>query len=687
MDEGHPSSFTEEDTRAWLREGAKEPLLHLDSAATIRRATPEAADILGYGPRDLVGLRLADLAVTEKLVTLRKLMDLIASGRKAPRVIELVCARGNGGQVHIEVQMVRPNDDMGYTLVLRLQDISNRQVTGAQDRRKLRWFQALTEHSGDVIIVANQASEHTFVSGAALSVLACTPEELTRQGWLDRIHPQDRGPIEKQLVEVEANEGERRTFDYRLRHADGHFLRVETKAINQLAHPDVEGVVYYIRDVGDRILRDPITGLPKRRLFVDRLDEIISERKRRAPFAVVVMSLERHRQVKNGLGPRFADEMLSEFAERAREVLDDRAMLARLTDGELAAVVDGVISADDAGRIADRLKTVGRAPFQLAGQTVHSEVNVGISLSARGYTRSDAMIRDAGTALVGSKEGGGAPVANTHLIQRVSRRLIMESDLRRALENDALCFHYQPIFDLVDRSLKGFEALIRWDHPRRGLISPGLFVPLAQETGLIKELDAWVIQAAAKQLNQWQARGLAEPELYVHINLSARAFQEEGLLQQLQEAVDSNGILTDQLRVELTESALVERPDVAAVILESIRREGFHVALDDFGTGYSSLSYLSRFAFDSLKIDRSFVSGPSGLEASGRTLKLVRAILEIGRSLGMVIVAEGIENDVQAGRLRAMGCRLAQGFHLARPMPAEDAARLLDQRVRKVAGA
>ena len=683
MIEARPPAVTEELTGAWLRglrEGTTHPLLHLDAAATIRLATSAAADMLGRPRDDLVGITLADLAVPAQQDALRSLIGAVAADLSPPRSCDVVCLRPDGAEVHLEVTMVRSLGEHDYALALQLRDVSDARESGARDRKKLRWFQALTEHSGDVIVVADATGEHRFVSGSAPAVLGCAPEELTRQGWLDRIHPQDRGRVEKVIQELASYDGHERTVQCRVRHADGHFVHVETKGINQLSHPDVEGIVYYTRDVGDRILRDPVTGLPGRRLFNDRLDEVISERQRRAPFAVLLISLERHRQVKNGLGPRFADEMLAEFAERARHVMDDRAMLARLNDGELVALVDGIGSPEDANRLAGMLRKLCSAPFKLAGQSVHSEVHVGISLSTRGYTRSDAMLRDAGTALAGAAAGQGTTVANTHLIQRVSRRLILESDLRRALETESLLLHYQPIIALDTNRLEGFEALVRWKHPRRGLISPGLFVPLAEETGLISEIDTWVVGAAARQLHRWQRRIEGGADLYVHVNLSARAFQGDGPLESLQSAVETYELRSDQLRVELTESALVERPDEAADILTDLAKHGFHVALDDFGTGYSSLSYLSRFPFHSLKIDRAFVSGPSGLEASGRTLKLVRAIIELGRSLDLEVVAEGIENAVQADRLRAMGCTLAQGYFLGKPMPPPEARVLIEAR-------
>lgn len=690
MDEATPSPVTEELTGAWLRglrEGAHHPLLHLDAAAVIRLATSAAAELLGRERDALLGSSLADLAPPDEQDSLRSLLEAVAAGLYPPRTCEIGCLQPDGSQVHLEITMVRSTDGREFPLVLQLRDVSDLHERGARDRKKLRWFQALTEHSSDVIVVTDKEGGHRFVGGSATAVLGCSPQELTRQGWVDRIHPGDRGRVEKVMHELGALDGHQRTLQYRLRHADGHFVHVETKGINQLSHADVEGIVFYTRDVGDRILRDPVTGLPGRRLFKDRLDEVISERQRRAPFGLLLMSLERHKQVKNGLGPRFADEMMAEFAERARHVLDDRAMLARLTDGELVALVDGIGSAEDANRLAGMLRKLCSAPFQLAGQSVHSEVHVGVSLSTRGYTRSDAMLRDAGTALAGAAAGQGQTVANTHLIQRVSRRLILESDLRRALETDSMLLHYQPIIALDTRHLEGFEALVRWKHPRRGLISPGLFVPLAEETGLITELDAWVVGAAARQLARWKGRVAGTEDLYVHVNLSARAFQGEGPLESLQTAIRDCGIRADQLRVELTESALVERPDEAAEVLADLRKHGFQVALDDFGTGYSSLSYLARFAFDSLKIDRSFVSGPNGLEASGRTLKLVRAIIELGRSLDLEIVAEGIENAVQAERLQEMGCRLAQGYHLGKPKPPQEARLLIEGRAPLAAGA
>lgn len=660
-----------------LRAGSRLPMLHVDAFGIVRIATQAAADLLGRTRDDLVGRTLGDLAHEDDAARAQTLVAAVAAGVTAPRNVEFGVELPGGGVLQLDVSMVRSDDEQGHPLVLTLEDVTDQREKRSRERRQLGWFRALTEHSGDVIIVTDVDGSHRFVSGAAPSVLGRPGEDWTRQLWLDSVHPQDRPRVEKAMREVLEHEGEQRRFAYRLRHADDRWLHVETKGINQLSHPDVEGVIFYLRDVGERMLRDPLTGLPNRVLFVDRLDEIITEREHRPPFAVALLSLERFKKVKRGLGPRFADEMLAELVDRAREYLPDDAMLARLNDAELVLLLEGM-DEPQVQTLADALRGCASLPFQLAGQAVHSELHVGIALSRRGYTRSDAMLRDADTALARAATDGGQTVANTHLIRKVSGRLLLEGDLRRAIAEDRLRLHYQPIVQLATGRIEGFEALVRWNHSRRGLISPGLFVPLAEETGLITELDGWVMRAAAAQLRRWNQRIAKCPDLYLHINLSARQFRGEGPLDALMAAVLGNDLEPAQLRVELTETALADRPEDAARILAGLREAGFQVALDDFGTGYSSLGYLSRFEFDSLKIDRSFVSGPTGLETSNRTLKLVRAILELGRSLDLEVVAEGIETEAQRTLLQGMGCPLAQGYHLGRPVPAKEARALLD---------
>ncbi len=288
MAEDRPSPGNQEQADGPPPGGATEPLLHLDDEGTIRLATPAAGRLLALDVVDLIDHPFIEFAVTDKLEKLDRLLRLVATGQTKPRTIEVVCRRGEAQRAHLEIAMARSTEEGSFPLVLRLVDVGQRRATGARDRKKLRWFRALTEHSGDVIVVADGDGRHTFVSGAASGVLGCAPDEFDRQGWLDRMHPQDRARVVKQLDEVAACEGEHRKIAYRLRHTDGHFLHVETRAINQLEHPDIRGVVFYIHDVGDRILRDPITGLPKRRRFLDRLDEVISERHRRAPFAVLL---------------------------------------------------------------------------------------------------------------------------------------------------------------------------------------------------------------------------------------------------------------------------------------------------------------------------------------------------------------------------------------------------------------
>jgi predicted signal transduction protein with EAL and GGDEF domain len=349
--------------------------------------------------------------------------------------------------------------------------------------------------------------------------------------------------------------------------------------------------------------------------------------------------------------------------------------LARLGGDEFTVLLDGVDSAADALAIADRLQSALTTPFRLQGREVFASISIGIVLSSDRYDRAEDLLRDADTAMYRAKADGKArsTIFDTSMRQQVEERLSLESDLRHALDRGELRLYYQPIVDLTDSRLTGFEALLRWHHPARGLVMPSQFVPIAEETGLIVPIGRWALDQACRQVRAWETEfGLADG-LDINVNLSARQCFDPDLVSVVADVLAATGLPAERLHLEITESVLLHDTEAIGDVLARLRRLGVRLGLDDFGTGYSALSYLQQFPFQTIKIDRSFVEG---LHESGN-VEIIRAVVSLAMGLEMTVTAEGIETAEQLAGLRALACESGQGYYFDRPLSDEEAYRAL----------
>ena len=409
-------------------------------------------------------------------------------------------------------------------------------------------------------------------------------------------------------------------------------------------------------------LHDGLTGLANRALFMDRLGHAV-ERARRNPdyaFAVFFLDLDRFKLVNDSLGHLAGDRLLVEVGSRLRACLRAGDTVARLGGDEFTILLDDMKDSGDALRMAERAQARLAQPFDLDGHEVFVSASVGIALSAMDYSRAEDILRDSNTAMHEAKSLGKAnyKIFDATMHHRALALLGLETDLRRAAERTEYRLHYQPIVSLETNALIGFEALVRWQHPERGLLYPREFLSLAEETGLVIHLDRWVLREACRQARAWQLRWPAESPLCVSVNLSARQFSAPSLVEHVREVVEESGLDAGCLKLEITESVLMSDAEQVTLTLKRLKDLGVELQLDDFGTGYSSLSYLHRFPVDTLKIDRAFV-GRIGL--AGENSEIARAIVTMAHSLGMRVVAEGVETEVQAAELKAMACEYAQG--------------------------
>ena len=422
---------------------------------------------------------------------------------------------------------------------------------------------------------------------------------------------------------------------------------------------------------------DKLTGLPNRSLFMDRLEYCIKRVKRRPDqiFAVLFLDLDRFKVVNDSLGHTAGDQLLVEIAERLTTCVRESDTLARLGGDEFTVLLEGIKDLSDALQVCSRIQTVLNLPFCLNGREVLITVSTGVALSTMGYDDPEQLLHNADAAMYRAKAMGKAQweVFTADMHSNASTQLQLEVDLRRAIERQEFQLHYQPIYYLETSAIVGFEALLRWHHPIRGLISPAEFIPIAEETGLILPISWWVLHEACRQLSQWQKQYPSQPPLFVSVNFSSKQFSEVGLISRIEAILQETGLPPQCLKLEITESAIMEQAESTATKLLEIKALGIQLGIDDFGTGYSSLSYLHRFPVDILKIDRSFVSEMDSHE----NLQIVQTITMLSQNLGMKAVAEGVETAEQAAQLRAMTCQYAQGYFFSKPMDAGSIEHLL----------
>ena len=501
--------------------------------------------------------------------------------------------------------------------------------------------------------------------------------------WFSRIHPEDSNRVQHDLEAAIAGISETFESEHRLQHKDKSWRWVLTRgrAISNESGQALR-LAGSLTDVTENKTADPLTNLPNRILFTERVaDALLSTtRERGEVFAVLLLDIDRFKVIIDSLGRLVGDEVLVGVARRLRGI-DEKfaATLARLGGDQFGILLSGISGSEDAAEAARWVAHVLEPPFPLEGREVYCGVSIGIAEGPRDAVKAEDMLRDAGTAMYRAKALGGGrfEMFDGEMRRRALARLELEADLRRAIGCEQFELYYQPKVQLTDGAVTGFEALIRWHHPLRGLLKPEDFIPLAEETGVIVPLGAWVFEQACRQLAFWQKRFPRTPPLTMSINVSSRQFRELSFADHVTRVIGETKLDAQTVRLELTETALLE--DVAGTVRIMNRLKGLGVGLkiDDFGTGYSSLSNLCRLPLDTLKIDRTFVSDLGvGRDAS----EIVSNLVRLAEGLHLNVIAEGVETREQAELLRGMGCLAAQGFYFSRPLAVAAAEDLLDGR-------
>jgi diguanylate cyclase (GGDEF)-like protein/PAS domain S-box-containing protein len=545
--------------------------------------------------------------------------------------------------------------------------------------------------AGDMVWDWDVSADHVFNSPELEQLLGLKRGALEgpAANWLEVLHPADRDRFRATLDGLLEHRRGRLTQDFRLRGPDGHYLWFTLKARPIIGSDgEVVRLVGTLTDVTEfktaeeRLLHDAVhdnlTGLPNRMLFLNRLEGVLAMSKADANIrpTVIVVDLDRFKQVNDSVGMAVGDSILLTISRRLGRLLKPQDSLARLAGDQFGLVLLSVREVGQIITFAETLRKALRAPITFNDREITLTASIGLALGDAQVPKGEDFLKDAELAMYHAKRVGGdrIEVFKPAMRARKTDRLTIESELRGALEREEIGIVYQPIVRLEDRSIAGFEALARWDHPKLGRRSPAEFITIAEETGLIVDLGMFMLERTARQLLAWQRAARSRVPLFASVNISSRQLLRQDLINDLRSVLTRAPVARGSLKLELTESLLMENPEHAALMLQRVRELGAGLSLDDFGTGHSSLAYLQRFPFDTIKIDQSFVR----MSNKGRRPVILRSIIAMAHDLGMEVVAEGAESESDAVELGQLGCEFAQGFVFGEPMSAEQARSLIN---------
>jgi diguanylate cyclase (GGDEF)-like protein/PAS domain S-box-containing protein len=528
----------------------------------------------------------------------------------------------------------------------------------------------IVQHATDIIYRTDANGHFTLVNPIAASLMERPSEELIGLHYLELVRPDYRTESEK-FYGLQFTKKVRDTyFEFPALTNNGAEVWLGQNVQLLIEGERVVGFQAVARDITRQRFYDTATGLPNRALFEDQLTQTLTSAQRgEQTQAVMILSPDRFKRFVDTLGHAIADRLLRGVAERLARCTGEGDMLARCGDDEFSFLLAQVRRAEEVIQIAQQVREALKQPFRLGAHDLYVTASIGIALSPQDGLDAPVLMQNAGAALFRAKEQGGSNCQfyDAEMNDKALKRLSLESGLRRALEREEFIIHYQPQMDIDTGRLTGMEALVRWQHPEMGLVSPAEFIPLAEDTGLIVPLDEWVLRAACAQNKAWQEAGL--PPLRVSSNLSARLFQRTDLPALISRVLEETRLDPDYLDLELTESSVMSNADAAIETLRALRELGVHISIDDFGTGYSSLNYLKRFPADYLKIDRSFIRDAT---VEQHDAAIVRAIITLAHSLNLKVIAEGVETEEQLSFLRDLQCDEMQGYLLSKPLPAEE---------------
>lgn len=559
-------------------------------------------------------------------------------------------------------------------------ELAERQRTEANLRQSEQRYASLAAAAPVGIFRANLAGNCLYVNERWCEMSGLTPKEAVGTGWIQGLYPPDQEAISSAWCRT-IRDNDPFRLEYRFQKPDGTITWVFGQTV---AERDIEGrIIGYIgtiTDITDRkqaeeqlrhnALYDALTDLPNRNLLMERLTLAIHQAKQQKDyaFAVLFLDLDGFKVINDSLGHLAGDRLLTNIAQQLQSNIRKTDLAARLGGDEFVILLEEIAGIQDAISVAEKIFAKFQSPFKLNDREIFITTSIGIVLGNSDYSQASDLLRDADIAMYRAKAQGrnSYKIFDTQMHAQAIQRLNRESDLRHALERDELRVYYQPIFALERPHLVGFEALVRWQHPTLGLVFPGDFIPLAEETGMIVQLDHWMLHSACQQLSLWHTRFPHVASLKVSVNLSDQDLRQSNFLDNVDRILAETGLDCRTLNLEITESVLIENILKTIDLLFQLKARKIQLSIDDFGTGYSSLNYLHRLPADTLKIDRSFVSQ---MHESSRNYQIVKTIITLSQELGLQVIAEGIETQQQVDWLQMLGCQFGQGYLFSKPLP------------------
>ncbi len=611
-----------------------------------------------------------------------------------------------GDEFEEEYRIVRPDNSIRWVWVRAFpvrdvmgkvtrfvgiaEDITNRKQAELDVKKSEEQFRLTFEMAPIGMAITSLDGKFQRVNQALCDALGYSQTELLELNFSDISHSEDwelHSSLEQKLAQ-----GKESDFQIEKRHIAKNGRVVDTLLkVVIVCDPDGRPLHFnnQIVDITDRkqmeqqllhdALHDALTGLPNRALFLNRLEQQLKKTKSQDNylFAVLFLDLDRFKVVNDSAGHSIGDKLLIEIARRLERCISSTDTVARFGGDEFTILVENIHTIEEATIVAESIYRALTLPFNLEGYELFTSASIGIALSSQEYEKPEDILRDADLTMYSAKDRGKAryEIFDCAMRDRALQRLQLETDLRRAIEREEFEVYYQPITSLEMGNLAGFEALARWRHPTKGLISPAEFIPIAEETGAIVPLGAWLLEESCRQLRSWQLKYSYNPSLKVSVNLSGKQLREPQLIDQIDRILAVTNLEGKYLKLEITESLLIENAETVINILSTLKKRQIQFSIDDFGTGYSSLSYLHRFRVDTIKIDRSFIKQ---MQEDRENIAIVKAIITLAHMLNMDTIAEGIETTSQLAQLKLLGCEYGQGFFFSQPLNSKQADALID---------
>lgn len=650
-------------------------VVSVDRDGRVIEWNPQAEAIFGLRARDVIGRPLPREAIGPKLADVFEQRPELLRRR-----IETAGRHKSGAEFAVEITIEPVGTGSEQTFTAFIRDISERKRAQLELEKREQRFRALVEKSWSGVVLLDSDLAFNYVGASTFRLIGYSEQELKGTTFLSYVHPRERPAAREIFAELVAGKRQESHGELRFMHKSGTWVWLEGFAQNLLHDPSVGAIIVNYRDISQRkatekqleyqAYYDALTGLPNRLLFRDRVVIALAQaRRNKRGIAVMYLDLDHFKLVNDGLGHSIGDALLSEVAARLQGCIRSSDTISRLGGDEFTILLNEVADSDSAAGVARKILQCFARPFRVQAHELFVTASIGISLFPNDGEDVETLLKCADSAMYRAKELGRNQMQlfTASMNERYVRRLALEQSLHHALERDELEVYYQPIFDRTRRRIDSLEALVRWNHPSRGLVLPGDFIAMAEDTGLIVPMGDSILRTVTRQLRQWHDAGLTG--LRASVNISAPQFQQPNFAASVAAAIAENGLDPSALQLEMTESIAVQNIEMTMNLLRDLRALGVSVAVDDFGTGQSSLIYLKRFPIDTVKIDQVFIRDATADES---TAAIVAYIINLAHTLGLTVVAEGVETEEQFAFLKLHACDFVQGFLFSPAMPAHE---------------